>query len=142
MHIADWILMAGWGQAAVVIAGLGVPGALNWKDELATLSPLLRQIFWTYAGYILCTNLAFSLASILAAESLSDGSTLAAMVCGFIMTYWFARILIQFFYFDRQSAPKGLKYTLGEVILVVLFVFLTIVYGAATWHNLTVDVSS
>jgi len=142
MHIADWIIVAGWGQLAVVLGSLGVPRALNWKGELAPLSPLLRQIFWTYAGYILCTNLAFSLASILASESLSDGSTLAAMVCGFITTYWFARILIQFFYFDRESAPKGLKYTLGEVILGALFVLLTVIYAAATWHNLSMDASS
>jgi len=137
MHIADWILTAGWVQVAVVLGSLGVPRALNWKAELAPLSPLLRQIFWTYAGYILCTNLAFALVSIVASESLSDRSTLATMVCGFITIYWFARILIQFFYFDRESAPKGLKYTLGEVLLVGLFVLLTVVYGAATWHNLS-----
>jgi hypothetical protein len=137
MDTTDWIVVAGWGQLAVVVGSLGVPRALNWKDELQKVGPLIRQIFWTYAGYILCTNLAFALVSILGSDGLTDGSSLAASVTGFITVYWFARIMIQFFYFDRESAPKGLKYTVGEVVLVVLFVFFTAVYGTATFSNLS-----
>lgn len=140
MNTADWIAVAGWGQLAVVIGSLGVPRALNWKGELQQVSPLVRQIFWTYAGYILCTNLAFALVSILGSESLADGSSLASGVTGFITVYWFARIMIQFFYFDRASAPQGLKYTVGEIVLVVLFVFFTAVYGVATFNNLSATV--
>lgn len=142
MNTADWIVAAGWGQLAVVIGSLGIPRALNWKGELQQVSPLVRQIFWTYAGYILCTNLAFALVSILGSESLTDGSPLASSVTGFITVYWFARIMIQFFYFDRESAPKGLKYTLGEIVLVSLFVFFTAVYAVATWNNLSVAVNA
>jgi len=108
---------------------------LNWKGELQKVGPLIRQIFWTYAGYILCTNLAFALVSILGSDGLTDGSSLAASVTGFITVYWFARIMIQFFYFDRESAPKGLKYTVGEVVLVVLFVFFAAVYGTARFSK-------
>ena len=142
MNTADWIVAAGWGQLAVVIGSLGVPGALDWKGELQQVSTLIRQIFWTYAGYILCTNLAFGLVSILGSESLTDGSPLASSVSGFITVYWFARIMIQFFYFDRESAPKGLKYTLGEIVLVALFVFFTAVYAVATWNNLSATVTA
>ena len=137
MNTADWIVVAGWGQLAVVVGSLGVPRALNWTGELQQVSPLIRQIFWTYAGYILCTNLAFALVSILGNEELSDGSPLASSVTGFITLYWFARIMIQFFYFDRASAPTGLKYTVGECVLVGLFVFFTAVYAVATWDNLS-----
>ena len=142
MNTADWIVAAGWGQLAVVIGSLGIPRALNWKGELQQVSPLIRQIFWTYAGYILCTNLAFAMVSIFSSESLTDGSPLALSVAGFITLYWFARIMIQFFYFDRESAPKGLKYTVGEVVLVALFVFFTAVYAVATWNNLSVTVTA
>ncbi len=137
MNTADWIVVAGWGQIVVVVGSLGVPRALNWTGELQQVSPLIRQIFWTYAGYILCTNLAFALVSILGNEELSDGSPLASSVTGFITLYWFARIMIQFFYFDRASAPTGLKYTVGECVLVGLFVFFTAVYAVATWDNLS-----
>ena len=136
MNTADWIVVAGWGQFAVVIGSMGVPRALNWTGELQQVSVLIRQIFWTYAGYILCTNLAFALLSILCSRDLTDGSTLASCVTGFITVYWFARIMIQFFYFDRASAPRGLQYTVGEWVLVALFVFFTAVYSVATWDNL------
>ena len=142
MNIADWIAVAGWGQLAVVMGSAGVPRALNWKGELQQVSPLIRQLFWTYAGYILVTNLAFALVSILGSQSLTARSPLASSVTGFITVYWFARILIQFFYFDRASAPKGLKYTVGEVVLVVLFVFFTAVYATATFNNLSAAASA
>ena len=137
MNTADWIVVAGWGQLAVVIGSMGVPRALNWTGELQQVSVLIRQIFWTYAGYILCTNLAFALLSILCSSDLTDGSILASCVTGFITVYWFARIMIQFFYFDRASAPTGLKYTVGEWVLVALFVFFTAIYSVATWDNLS-----
>ena len=47
MNTADWIVVAGWGQIAVVIGSMGVPRALNWTGELQQVSVLIRQIFWT-----------------------------------------------------------------------------------------------
>jgi hypothetical protein len=37
--------------------------------------------------------------------------------------------VIQFAYFDRTDAPKGWFFVLGEGVLVILFVSLTIVYS-------------
>jgi hypothetical protein len=48
------------------------------------------------------------------------------------------RVLIQFFYFDRTDAPAGLHVRLAEIALVGLFVFLSIVYGAALLLNVRV----
>jgi hypothetical protein len=129
------IFSAGILQIVLVAGSLLIPKLLNWKGELAVVSPLIRQIFWTYAGYILVTNFSFGLISVLSPASLVDGSFLASAVTLFIGLYWLTRILIQFFYFDRKTAPKGWIYTTGEVGLVVMFVFFTIVYLYAFWLN-------
>jgi hypothetical protein len=105
-------------------------------SETAKLRPLLREMFWTYAGYILCTNLSFGLLSALAPAWLLDGSPLAAAVTGFIAVYWGARLVIQFTYFDRSDAPPGAHVRLAEAGLVTLFVYLTAVYGLALAANL------
>ncbi|MEJ7638990.1 MAG: hypothetical protein WKF75_13725, partial [Singulisphaera sp.] len=93
----------------LVAASLAIPRALRWPEDLAKLRPLTRQVFWTYAGYIWSTNLAFGLVSTLAPGWLLDRSPLAGSVCGFITAYWGARVLIQFAYFDRSDAavPSG-----------------------------------
>ena len=123
------LVAAGVGQLILVVASLAIPRVLRWPEDLARLRPLTRQVFWSYAGYIWATNLSFGLVSALAPHWLLDRTPLAGAVCGFIATYWGARVVIQFAYFDRANAPQGLRYTLGEAALVGLFVGLTLVYG-------------
>ena len=136
MNLVTLVWIAGLGQIVLVCASLTIPRVLGWREELQALRPLTRQVFWTYAGYILCLNLCFGLLSTLAPRLLVDGSRLATAVSGFIALYWGVRIAIQFFYFDRSSAPAGRLVRLAEVALVGLFLFLTLVYGVAAGINL------
>ena len=126
------LIAAGVGQLALAAGSLAIPKVLRWSDDVAKLRPLTRQVFWTYAAYIWTTNLAFGLLSALAPGWLLDGSPLAGAVAGFIAVYWGARVIIQFTYFDRSEAPKGLQFVLAEVALVALFVALTVIYGGLT----------
>lgn len=129
------VFVAGVGQLMLIVASLAIPRVLRWREETAKLRPLTRQVFWTYAIYIWCTNLAFGLVS-LRPEWLLDQSSLAGCVTGFMTAYWAGRLLIQFFYFDRSDAPQGAHVRIAEVALVVLFIFLAMTYSAATLYNL------
>jgi hypothetical protein len=131
------MLVAGVGQLALITASLAIPRVLGWAEETAKLRPLTRQVFWTYALYIWCTNLAFGLVS-LRPDWLLDRSPLAACITGFITAYWVGRLLIQFLYFDRSDVPPGLLVRLAEVGLVGLFIYLSLVYAAALLLNLGV----
>jgi hypothetical protein len=84
MNLETLVWIAGLGQIVLVCASLAIPRVLGWREELQALRPLTRQVFWTYAGYILCLNLSFGLLSTLAPRLLVDGSPLAAAVSGFI----------------------------------------------------------
>jgi hypothetical protein len=131
------VVATGVGQLVLVAGSLAIPRVLGWAAETAKLRPLTRQVFWTYAGYIWCTNLCFGLVSALAPGWLLDRSPLAGAVTAFITAYWAARVTIQFVYFDRIDAPQGAIFRLAEFALVGLFLLLTAVYGAATVFNLT-----
>ena|SRR5688572_6921731 len=120
--------LAGILQIALCIGSLWIPKLLNWNLELSKLSKLIRQIFWTYAGYILMFNFSFGLLSFYGAEELLEKSFLSKAISVFIFMYWLARVMIQFFFFT-SSAPKGMIYKAGEIALVSLFIFLTIIYG-------------
>ncbi|MFL5728479.1 MAG: hypothetical protein ACJ75J_03235 [Cytophagaceae bacterium] len=135
--IIFFIFIAGIFQIILVLGSLAIPKLLSWKSELSKVSDLIRQIFWTYAGYILCMNLCFGLLSALAPSSLCDGSFLARVITLFITVYWATRVAIQFFYFDRKNTPKGWIYVWGEIALVALFIFLTVVYGFAFFSNIS-----
>lgn len=135
MNIQIFLRLAGLAQIALVIGSIAIPRILNWRGELEKVQTLIKQMFWTYAAYILVINLCFGLVSIFCYRELSGGSILAIMLTAFIAVYWIARILIQFFYFDRTAFPKSLWHKLGEVALVTLFVFLSIVYSWAAYIN-------
>lgn len=132
-----FLRLAGIGQLVLVTVSLAIPRILGWSEELKQLRPLTRQVFWTYAGYIWGTNLAFGLVSTLLPGELINGSPLAACVTGFITLYWAARNGIQWFYFDRSSAPQGRLIIVAEILLNGLFVTLTIIYAVACWSNLS-----
>ena len=130
------IEVAGWGQIILILGSLGIPSVLGWKEKLAPVSTLIRQMFWVYSGYIWGTNLCFGLISALGAALLLDGSPLAACVTGFIFGYWLLRMVIQWTYFDISELPQSPFNTAARWILEVLFIGLAGVYGLALAANL------
>lgn len=139
-HLPKLLFLAGLAQTGLALGSLAIPRLLHWRQELAIVNPLLRQMFWTYAAYILGINLGFGLLSLVACRELTDGSVLARALTGFISLYWISRVLIQFFYFERSAFPRGRLLLLGEIVLVALFVFLSLVYGWALYFNLYLHV--
>jgi hypothetical protein len=135
INIEQIIRLAGIAQIVLVGGSLAVPQVLKWRTELAKVQPLIKQMFWVYAGYILVINFCFGALSLFDATELTNHTTLSMLVTGFISAYWISRLLIQFFYFDRTNFPAGVWYIAGEVALVGLFVFLSMVYAYACYLN-------
>jgi hypothetical protein len=135
MNVQLFIRLAGIAQIALVLGSFAIPRILNWRGELAKVQPIIKQMFWTYAAYILVINLCFGLVSVICYWELSDGSTLAMLLTSFIAVYWISRILIQFLYFDRAGFPTGNWHKLGELVLVALFGFLSVLYSWVAYFN-------
>jgi hypothetical protein len=134
-NLKTLLLLSGLAHFLLVVGSVAIPRLLDWSKALASVPTLIRQMFWTYAGYILAINLCFGLVSVLGPEELINGSFLAKSVTLFIALYWLARVVIQFTYFDKTDLPKGLIYTWGEVALVLLFIAFTVVYSLAFMRN-------
>lgn len=131
LDAALWL--AGLGQLVLVAGSVAIPVCLQWKESLASLPLLMRQIFLTYAGYMLGMHLFFGVLSTFGTSLLIDGSPQAAILSGLIALWWFVRLLLQFFCFDRKGIPQTRFNRLAEALLVVLFFYLAIVYAMA-WH--------
>jgi hypothetical protein len=130
--VESLVRLAGAGQLVLVAASLAIPRVLGWREEVSrSLRPLTRQVFWTWGGYIWTCHMAFGFLSTFGASMLADGRPLSRLVCAFIATWWSARIVIQFVYFDRSAAPPGRLYKLAEPALVLLFVSLASIYWLA-----------
>lgn len=131
--IVTLLILSGIGHICMSLGSIAVPTLLNWRPHLDSAPPLLRQVFWTYSTYIKGINISFGLVSIFGAHELIDASFLSKCVNGFIVIYWFARIVVEFTYFDR-STLKGIAKA-ADITLDILIVLFILVHGAAFARN-------
>lgn len=131
-ELSRWIWLGGVVQLAIVAAAVWVPRVMDWRTLLAPLNGFMRRLFWVYAAFIMGVNVGFGVISLVGAEALSAGTLIGRMMCGLIAAYWLARLLVQLFVFDVRPLVKGRLVMFGYHCLTAAFVYLAVVYGAAT----------
>ena len=126
--------VAGISQLMLCVASVAIPRKLQWSERTADLVPLMRQLFYTYAVYVLGSHFFFAGVSLLLADELLAGGRLGIAMLGIMAFWWTVRIVCQFFFFDRTGIPDTRFNRIAEAILIVLFFCLTTVYwGALIW---------
>jgi len=115
-------------QISILIASALVPGQLNWKESLAALPKLLRQMYWVYGVYTALAILTLGLFSLLAADDLAGGSRLARLVCTANAGFWGLRLPLQGVF---DVTPHLTRWWLiaGYHLLTILFVSFTVFYA-------------
>ena len=140
MSTLEWIrlavVLAGTGQLVLFLACPAIPVILKWREDTDKLRSLTRQIFWTYSIYIWLTILSIGLLSVLGAEALLDGGSLARAVSLYMALFWVGRVVLQFVFLNKQDVPSGLLPRLADVALSSLFVYLAVTYSLAFSCNL------
>ena len=131
------LYVAGVAQMILCIMSFAIPRSLKWRERTASLIPFIRQMFFTYAVYILYAHLFFALITLLMAPDLLEGARLGNALLAFMGAWWTGRIFCQFFYFDRTGIPQTFFNKVAEVILVVMFFGLVTVYWGTLIWNLT-----
>src|SRR5260370_2937081 len=99
IRIETLLLLAGLCHFGILIGSAMVPGVLNWRRELAALSPLSRHLIWTHGAFIVLVIIAFGTLTITNAPALAAGSRLARSGCATISFFWLAPVSLQFFLF-------------------------------------------
>jgi len=122
------IQAAGVLQLCILIASALVPGQLDWKNSLAALPKLVRQLFWIYGAYTVMAILTLGLFSVFAPNELAIGSKLARMVCGVNAIFWGVRLGLQAV-LDAKPFLTKWWLTAGYHLLTLLFLSFTVFYG-------------
>ncbi len=130
------LLLAGWCLVILCIASFWVPKALRWKEKLAVLSPLMREMFLTYALYILGSHIFFAVLTLWHRDWLLGGSGSAMVMSAFILLWWLVRLVVQFFGFDLEEVPDTTANRLAKHALTLLFVSLVTIFALTLWWNL------
>ena len=129
------LVLAGLGQLVLCGASPFIPIVLGWPAQIKVLPKLLRQVFWTYAGYILGSHLVFAGISLFAASILLDGSVSATILCAWMTLWWGVRLAIHLVGFDLAEVPNQGWHRGAKLALGALFAALTSIYVLAVLFN-------
>lgn len=114
---------------STLVAAAMVPGKLNWKEELAKLSPFLRRMFWVYGAFIVLCITSLGVISAVNYSELAAGGILARSFCAFTAVFWGLRLFVQFFVFDASEYLTSWVYKAGYHGLSLVFIYQVGVYG-------------
>lgn len=135
MNLALHLRLAGALLLLLAFAHLFFPRRFGWKEDLANLSLLNRQMFYVHCFFIVLVLVLFGLLSLFyTAALLSTGPLPKAVLTGLVL-FWSARLLIQFFVYDSRLW-KGQPFNTGiHILFSALWAYYVAVYASALWHQ-------
>lgn len=103
MSLALPLRIAGLGLIVLAALHFAFPKRFHWKEELARLSPLNRQIFQVHVFFMVVVLLFFgSLSLFLADTLLVPGPLSRAVLAGFTL-FWLLRLAVRSREFSRAA---------------------------------------
>ncbi len=123
------LIIGGLLHFVILIASALTPRVLDWRENLATLHPFLRRLFWVYGAFIVLVIISFGTLTLFQTGELTSATPLARSVCGMIAIFWLARLGVQFFVFDARPFLTTAFRRIGYHGLTILFSALVFIYG-------------
>jgi hypothetical protein len=124
--VALWI--AGLVQLAIALANLVLPKKLKYRENLALIAPIIRQIFVVHSGYIVGIVLLFAVVSFGFAPELASGRGLGRFLAASMAVFWTCRVPLQLFYYDAALRRANRA---GDMAMTCALLFLATTYATA-----------
>ena len=120
-------------MAALAGVNLFVPGRFHWRDEMARLSLLNRQIFQAHAVFLILTLALFSVLLLTCADALLEPTRLSRAVLAGLTIFWGLRMVMQWGFYS-PAIWRGHRFnTVMHGVFSVTWVYVTAVFAAALW---------
>jgi hypothetical protein len=126
--MVPFIWAAGAVHLAIAAANFWVPGILHYRENLAKVSPMVRQVFIVHSIYMVLVLLGFSALCFIFAPELASGAPLGRALSGFIAVFWLLRVVLQFALYDREFRAR---YRLGDIVYTLAIASLAVVFSIA-----------
>lgn len=126
--LSTLLWLAGCGHFLVLCASFQVPARLNWRTDLAKLTPFNRKLMWTYGSFIAALIAGFGILTLALHAEMLRGDRAAVGLAWLIGLFWLKRIVVDYFVFTHDDWPQGRAFIVGHVLLTTLFVFLAGTY--------------
>lgn len=122
------IWAAGAVQLVVLAANFALPEKLHCRENLACVSPMIRQVFIVHWIYMLAILAIFSSLCFWFAPELAGASRMGHFLSATIALFWLPRIPIQLFVYDPELRRR---HRVGDVAMLLAITFVVLVFGVA-----------
>lgn len=125
------------GALLVLLAVAHIPFAkrFGWDEETRRMSLLNRQIFYVHCFFIALVLALMGVLNVAFTNVLLQRGDLNKIVLSALVIFWAARLLIQFFVYDK-ALWKGNRFnTTIHVLFSVFWTYCVGVYGVALWRQ-------
>lgn len=125
------------GALFVLLAVAHIPFAKRfaWDEETRRMSLLNRQIFYVHCFFITLVLVLMGVLNVVFTNVLLQRGELNKVVLAALVIFWTARLLIQFFVYDK-ALWKGNRFnTAVHVLFSGFWTYCVGVYGVALWRQ-------
>ena len=124
-------------MAALVLVHAFIPARLGWREELARLSTINRQIFQVHTMFIVLLLAMFAVLFVVYAEALVEPGPLSRAVLTGLTIFWTLRMLTQWFYYSPALWRGNRVNTAVHLLSSMGWTYMTTTFAAALWVNLS-----
>ena len=78
------LMIGGGSLVALCIGSLWIPKALGWREKLAGLTPLMRELWWTYSIYVWASHVFFAVLALGFSDWLMGGTGAATAMSAMV----------------------------------------------------------
>lgn len=129
------LLIGGWSLVVLCISSFWIPKVLRWKEKLAGLTPLMRELWWTYSIYVWGSHVFFAVLALGFGDWLMGRTGAAMAMSTFMLLWWSVRVWLQFFGFDFGEIKATAANRIAKAMLTMLFLGLVTLYsGLVCWN--------
>jgi hypothetical protein len=133
-HLIQLLWIAGVVQLCDVLANVLIPAKIGSRENLARVTPIFHQIFWSHWFFVAFVLLFFSILCFLFAPFLAGGTPAGRYLSGSLCVFWLLRTLTQLFWFDRDFRRRyrsaDIAFILSSALLAAIFA-ITLLRGAS-----------
>jgi hypothetical protein len=135
MNLSLNLKLAGVLQFGLAAAHLYFPKRFAWREELAKVSLLTRQIFYVHCFFICLVLVMMGLLSLFWTEELTQRGTLARLVLAGMAGFWGLRLVIQLLVYDAKLWKGNRFNTTMHILFTTLWSYYVCVYATALWRQ-------
>ena len=104
------------------------PKRFNWKEDLAKLQDINRQIFLVHCFFICLVLVLLGVLCTFYGEAFLQGGELRKLIAGGCAIFWGARLFVQHFVYDSKLWRGKTLETFVHVIFTLLWSYFTFVF--------------